>query len=335
MSFPDGSGKSKKSPLMYRPSSSPPKIIKQSLKNFSGLEGVTPGMLSTQDSLEVVQKFGGEKRGQSDLMARRSVHQEMSMPSPATMTMMTSAGLKMSAAEASSVFHRVGRAAKKHSLDEEFFVGTDLRAGGIGLTIQQNPSPKGPREKSGATFHEDTVDSGPVSVKPLSRSGHHHHHQSHHHSSNLSSTGRSSLTIGIGGSGSTSGTSLSSGSTTSGRSCSLSDEAHTVAVEQRRRLQALSTSVSHAGMATSASASGNIAQSSSLSHSLPATILNLEDNKVKIQVPGLQQQQQQQSTASRTHSTVSKQTSLDKGDYSGDLNTELVWYLNGGKEVSF
>lgn len=48
--LPDGSNKSKKSPLMYRPSSSPPKIIKQSLKNFSGLEGVTPGMLSTQVS---------------------------------------------------------------------------------------------------------------------------------------------------------------------------------------------------------------------------------------------------------------------------------------------
>jgi hypothetical protein len=76
-------------------------------------------------------------------------------------------------------------------------------------------------------------------------------------------------------------------------------------------LQALSSSTSHAGMATSASASSNIAQSSSLSHSLPATILNLEDNKVKIQVPGLQQQQ---TTASRTHSAVSKQTSLDKGD---------------------
>ena len=229
----------------------------------------------------------------------------------------------MSAAEASSVFHRVGRAAKKHSLDEEFFVGTDLRAGPAGLTIQQSaPSPKGPREKSGANYHEDTVDCGPVNVKPLSRSGHHHHHQSHHHSSNLSSTGRSSLTIGIGGSGSASGTSLSSGSTTSGRSCSLSDEAHTVAVEQRRRLQALSSSTSHAGMATSTSASSNIAQSSSLSHSLPATILNLEDNKVKIQVPGLQQQQQQ-TTASRTHSTVSKQTSLDKGKHCERPKSEL------------
>ena len=45
--------KSKKSPLMFRQTkSSPPTIIKASLKNFSGLEGVTPGMLSTQDSIE-------------------------------------------------------------------------------------------------------------------------------------------------------------------------------------------------------------------------------------------------------------------------------------------
>ena len=314
--LPDGSGKSKKSPLMYRPSSSPPKIIKQSLKNFSGLEGVTPGMLSTQDSLEVVQKFNAEKRvmsGTGDLMARRSVHQEMSMPATTTTTML--AGSKLSAADASAVFHRVGRAAKKHSLDEDFFIGSDLRAVAAGA-INQQPSPKGPRDKSGSNFHEgDTVDSSSSTAgKSSSRSGHHHHHQSHgHHSSSLSTSGRSSLTIGIGGSGSTSGTSISSGSTTSGRSCSLSDEAHTVAVEQRRRLQALSSSTSHAGMATSASASGSIAHSSALSHSLPATILNLEDNKVKIQVPGLQQQPQQQSTATRTHSAVAKQTSLDKG----------------------
>ena len=267
--LPDGSGKSKKSPLMYRPSSSPPKIIKQSLKNFSGLEGVTPGMLSTQDSLEVVQKFG-EKRGvaaavsgQGDLMARRSVHQEMSMPATTTTTLVAAGGSKLSAADASAVFHRVGRAAKKHSLDEEFFVGTDLRAVAAAAAAagqQQSPSPKGPREKSGTNFQPevDTVDAGPIAVKSRS-GGHHHHHQPHHHSSSLSTSGRSSLTIGIGGSGSTSGTSNSSGSTTSGRSCSLSDEAHTVAVEQRRRLQALSSSTSHAGMATLASAS--IAQS--------------------------------------------------------------------------
>lgn len=38
-----------RSPMMRN--SSPPLIIKQSLKNFSGLEGVTPGMLSTQVSI--------------------------------------------------------------------------------------------------------------------------------------------------------------------------------------------------------------------------------------------------------------------------------------------
>ena len=306
--LPDGSGKSKKSPLMARPSSPPPKIVKASLKNFSGLEGVTLGMLSTQDSLEVVQRTGGE---------RRTAAGQMSMPPPSTITALNAApGSKLSAAD-SAVFHRVGRAAKKHSLDEEFFVGTDLRAAASGYAPQQHStSPKGPRDKSGGNFHQDsdTVDYvGPQPASQPSKSSgrSHHHHQPHHHSSSLTTSGRSSLTIG-----STSGTSSSGSSGTSGRSCSLSDEAHTVAVEQRRRLQALSSSTSHATISSSVASS--IAQSSSLSHSLPATIPNLEENKVKIQVPGFQhqqvhQQQQQQPTAARTHSAVFKQTSLDKG----------------------
>ena len=325
--LPDGSGKSKKSPLMARPSSPPPKIVKASLKNFSGLEGVTLGMLSTQDSLEVVQRPCNERRGgavpssgSGDVIARRSVHQEMSMP--ATTTMMTAGlgaipGSKLSAGEAGAVFHRVGRAAKKHSLDEEFFVGSDLRAAAVAAghaqAQQHSPSPKGPRDKSGANSHPeiDTIDSAGTSLATLqlsSRSGHHHHHQSHHHSSSLSTSGRSSLTIG-----SVSGaSSSSSASGTSGRSCSLSDEAHTVAVEQRRRLQALSSSTSHATISSTVQAS-SIAQSSALSHSLPTTIPNLEENKVKIQVPGFQQVQPQQQVATRTHSAVFKQTSLDKG----------------------
>jgi len=49
--LPDYSQKVKKSPLLNR-ASSPPKIIKSSLKNFSGLEGVRTNQLSAQDSVD-------------------------------------------------------------------------------------------------------------------------------------------------------------------------------------------------------------------------------------------------------------------------------------------
>jgi len=49
--LPDYSQKVKKSPLLNR-ASSPPKIIKSSLKNFSGLEGVRTTQLSAQDSVD-------------------------------------------------------------------------------------------------------------------------------------------------------------------------------------------------------------------------------------------------------------------------------------------
>ena len=93
----DSSGRPGKSPLLLRGNSSPPKIIKQSLKNFSGLEGVTPGMLSTQDSLEVAQqRILGSTSSPSPLTsstslssapttstaqtAKRLIHHESSMP---------------------------------------------------------------------------------------------------------------------------------------------------------------------------------------------------------------------------------------------------------------
>jgi len=50
------------------------------------------------------------------------------------------------------------------------------------------------------------------------------------------------------------------------------------------------------------------------SQSLPPTILNLEDNKVKIQVPGIQQP-----PVTRTHSAVAKQASIDKGIQDSNL----------------
>jgi len=49
--LPDYSQKVKKSPLLNR-ATSPPKIIKSSLKNFSGLEGVRTTQLSAQDSVD-------------------------------------------------------------------------------------------------------------------------------------------------------------------------------------------------------------------------------------------------------------------------------------------
>jgi hypothetical protein len=104
--------------------SSPPLIIKQSLKNFSGLEGVTPGMLSTQDSLEVAQRAisgaGGHPTPTSPLVtqisaptpatseackAKRTVHHEASMPVASTLEPVSS----------TAVFHKMGKV--KHSID--------------------------------------------------------------------------------------------------------------------------------------------------------------------------------------------------------------------------
>ena len=106
----DSSGRPGKSPLLLRGNSSPPKIIKQSLKNFSGLEGVTPGMLSTQDSLEVAQqRVLGTTTSPSPLTssaslssapstavtAKRLIHHETSMPVASTSEVST------------AVFHKV------------------------------------------------------------------------------------------------------------------------------------------------------------------------------------------------------------------------------------
>ena len=113
-----------RSPMMRN--SSPPIIIKQSLKNFSGLEGVTTGMLSTQDSLEVAQRAAaaassaaGNPTPTSPLVtqisaptpasaeackAKRTVHHEASMPVASTSEPVSTA-----------VFHKMGKV--KHSID--------------------------------------------------------------------------------------------------------------------------------------------------------------------------------------------------------------------------
>lgn len=252
--LPDGSAKSKKSPLLYR-TSSPPKIIKQSLRNFSGLEGVTPERLSTQDSLEVAQRSSSlgqtpqQPVSQASMtlssskpaMARRSVHQEMSMPAAVA-----------SSTEAATVFHKMGRAAKKNSLDEGFFTTA------LPVTHENNSS-------SASEYSS-------VDLK----------------------TNLASLTIGIGNN--------AASATNSARSGSLSEDA-TAAGDKELKTK------------KSASSTSDVTQAGAA-----ATILNIEENRVKIQVPGKQQLQQQHSGGSGSgstrqhHAPVVKQSSIDKDD---------------------
>ena len=108
--LPDSDRRPGKSPLLLRGNSSPPKIIRQDLKNFSGLEGITPGMLSTQDSLEVAQQrvLGSTSTGSpaltssasltsssSAVTAKKMIHHETSMPVASTSEIST------------AVFHKV------------------------------------------------------------------------------------------------------------------------------------------------------------------------------------------------------------------------------------
>ncbi len=83
-------------------------------------------MLSTQDSLEVVQKLGLKPDG---TMIRRSVQQEMSVPVTASSM---SGNFWCDVRPQRVAFHdffasddRGGKSLKKHSLDEEFFVTSD------------------------------------------------------------------------------------------------------------------------------------------------------------------------------------------------------------------
>lgn len=116
--LPGGSGsRPGRSPMLSRGNSSPPLIIKQSLKNFSGLEGVTPGMLSTQDSLEAAQAQQARQHAamhsgivnQASVpgMAKRTVHHESSMP------------VASSSSAESAVFHKLPhqKVSKKHSVE--------------------------------------------------------------------------------------------------------------------------------------------------------------------------------------------------------------------------
>ena len=111
--LPDDSAKTKKSPLLIRGASTPPKIIKASLKSFSGLEGVTPERLSTQDSLEASQRLS--KQPSSEVMAtsRKSVPHDASSSAIPHVT-------RHHHRASDAHFAKMGKAAKKHSLDEEY-----------------------------------------------------------------------------------------------------------------------------------------------------------------------------------------------------------------------
>jgi hypothetical protein len=249
--------RSGRSPLLYRGSSSPPKIIKQSLKNFSGLEGVTAGMLSTQDSLEVAQRpttapGGGTTTplvtSTTTATARRSVHHDLSMPVASTSEVNT------------AVFHKMGRAAKKHSLDEDY-LGLD----GTGLV-------------DAPTVGADAVDYS-SQIKTTSPPA---------PSSNFRSTSASTVT--------------------SLRSGSLSEDVASATSTSRRRAIVSSRST---GMTSDTSSIG-VHHHQPLSQSMPTTIANLEENRVTIQVPGVQNTT---AVSHRSHHpTVVKHTSVDKAE---------------------
>lgn len=221
-----------RSPMLMRGNSSPPLIIKQSLKNFSGLEGVTPGMLSTQDSLEAAQ--AQRAMGNLSLVtqssapamtatAKRTVHHESSMP-------------VASEVSTAAVFHKMGKVSKKHSIDNDPDNIFSSQGGGGGEDNGENKSP-------------------PPTVQQTS-----------------SVTNRPLVT--------TTSSSAAAAAGSAARSGSLSEEALS---KQRRGVSA-----------------------KEMSQSMPATILNLEENRVTIQVPG--------STSSVKPPAVVKQSSIDRGN---------------------
>jgi len=294
----DSSGRPGKSPLLLRGNSSPPKIIKQSLKNFSGLEGVTPGMLSTQDSLEVAQqRILGSTSSPSPLTsstslssapttstaqtAKRLIHHESSMP------------VASSSEVSTAVFHKVNpRLAKKNSIDAEEFFDQDHHTD----------------TTSSTTAASDVVDG---LVGSAGGGGGH---------SDVKSNSRT-LSSSI----------SNSASTSSARSGSLSED-HIGSRQPRmnvnKQLSSSAASTSHGSRDNlmSGSASSNLGgasvqsqpqiqqqqQQPPMSQSMPTTILNIEENRVTIQVPGVQSSNVQPRTSQ--HPTVVKQSSAEKED---------------------
>ncbi len=116
--LPDDSGRTKKSPLLAQP-----KIIKVTLGKFTGVEGVTPERLSTQDSLESgAQRLAKQpsadvypsSSSSSGVTSRKSVPQEGGGPPPFHHLH------RQNPRPSEGLFAKMGKAAKKHSLDEDY-----------------------------------------------------------------------------------------------------------------------------------------------------------------------------------------------------------------------
>eukprot|EP00095_Tigriopus_kingsejongensis_P002199 snap_masked-scaffold966_size75752-processed-gene-0.12 protein:Tk02199 transcript:snap_masked-scaffold966_size75752-processed-gene-0.12-mRNA-1 annotation:"minor histocompatibility protein ha-1" len=248
--LPDESAKTKKSPLLIRGTSSPPKIIKASLKSFSGLEGVTPERLSTQDSMETTQRLSKQvsEAGGGTVGGRKSIshdHKHLSL------------------------FAKMGKAAQKHSLDEDYLVplppqSTSQSHPALSERLSSGGDARGGNhllsESEPLSAPADVLD-GPSLSSVIS-------------SSTSPGSGRSSLTIhNIGN-----------------RSSSLSEEHHGISsaisvAEQRRKFLAGSISSDSGGTQTATSSVP--ATITSMSSSLPTSMItNLDENRVKIQVPG-------------------------------------------------
>ena len=308
--LPDDSSKTKKSPLLNRGTSAPPKIIKASLKSFSGLEGVTPERLSTQDSVEAAQKLA--KQASADVVAvnsssRRSIPHESS----SIRHHRPSEGL----------FAKVGRAGKKHSLDEDYLSppvplnsSSSSTTSSTHAALSERLSTDPPSATSTSrTFSSSSSTSAIPHISssispPLPNPGQDAKKSDEVDksiSTATSGSGRTSLTIGIGGGGQTT---TASSNNPQGRSSSLSDDhAYLSVSEQRRKFLAASTSADSSQMTI---ATTSAATSSTMSASLPSTIPNIDENRVKIQVTsGVVQ------TSHVKKSTVVKQTSIEKGKF--------------------
>jgi hypothetical protein len=324
----ESAARTKKSPLLIR-TTTPPKIFKASLKNFSGLEGVTSERLSTQDSLEAGQKLA--KQASQEVTAATAASAAATSSSSSSTTTSTVSFRKSiphddrssnAAGSTSSVsrthrasdalFARVSKVTKKHSLDEEY-----LMPGHPPLEQRLSDSAGYPSTLPASQLLQpdaDCVDGGGGNGKKISTS--------------------SSEAAGA-------------TSSSSARSCSLSDEnpvqttpapstkppapqpptmissslvvssAQQVSEQKRKFLSSTSASTTTAESSASSSSSSSAAVAAMsatqfrMSSSLPSTIPNLEENRVKIQVPG---GMSNAAAAAKHHSKhVVKQASVDKG----------------------
>lgn len=197
----ESANKTKKSPLLNRGGAShSPYIIKASLGNYSGLEGVTPERLSTQGSLEANQKLSK----QAEVLSSRK-----SIPHDASGT-----GVPRQHRTSETLFSRVGRSAKKHSLDEDF-LSPPTNHPLLSERLSSEPGPLAQQQQQQADARKtpspssaDHVDGGHDVLKSITSPG----------------SGRTSLTIGIGLPSSASSTLVTASSSQPSRSSSLSED---------------------------------------------------------------------------------------------------------------